>query len=804
MNALRVVSLLPAFGDLRSNVPSVNRTGKKMRFTLAVFAFNALLAATLFGQSNPVPFVNQPLVPATVGPGASAFTLTVNGTGFVSGSVVNWNGSARATTFVNSSQLTATILATDVAVAETGTVTVSSPGPGGGVSNPVYLGVTNPFRQITFASSSFGNPVLPLGMTVADLNGDGKLDLVTSNQNGEVSVFLGNGDGTFQAERDYVMGSTNADLTSITAVDLNRDGKLDLVVCDVGTAQVVVVLGNGDGTFGTPAFYSTNGNLPENLVIGDFNADGVVDIAVTNLNSNTIAVLLGNGDGTLKPGITSAASFAPLYLAAGDFNKDGKLDLVVTSEDESYISVMLGNGDGTFRQPVTYAAGINPWTILTADFNNDGNLDVAVINYNDAVTNTVSVFLGNGDGTLKPYVQFDVGQSPSQMATSDLDGDGKLDLLVINEQGNPTLSVLFGNGDGTFQPQVVFPLQGYAAIVPGDFNGDGRLDLAIADRVNEKVELLTQIPSVNLAPTSLSFPNQIVGTNSSAQTVILTNASNTPLTISSITITGTNANAYVQTNTCPATLNAGANCTISVIYAPPLVESDAATLTVKDSGAPGTQTVALSGNSIGPVVVLSSTRLSFGNQVVGTVSGSQTVILANTGTIPLTITSLATTGNFSQTNTCGTSVAVGGSCNITVRFNPAVIGNRMGAVTIKDNAGPPTQVITLFGIGTDVSLSTTSLIFPPQKVGTTRPPSNVLLTNVGATTLTFSGLTLMGLNAQDFAQTNNCGSSLAAGRSCTIAVTFTPTAKGTRKAYLAITDNGGGSPQKVTLTGTGK
>src|SRR5437588_965580 len=131
------------------------------RFTLAAFSVIVFFTTSLLGQSNPVPFVNQPLVPTTVVPGSPAFTLTVNGTGFVSGSVVNWNGSPRATTFVSSSQLTAAISAADVAVAGTATVTVSSPSPGGGVSNPVYLGVTNPFSQITFAASTPGTPVEP-------------------------------------------------------------------------------------------------------------------------------------------------------------------------------------------------------------------------------------------------------------------------------------------------------------------------------------------------------------------------------------------------------------------------------------------------------------------------------------------------------------------------------------------------------------------------------------------------------------------------------------------------------------------
>jgi hypothetical protein len=243
---------------------------------------------------------------------------------------------------------------------------------------------------------------------------------------------------------------------------------------------------------------------------------------------------------------------------------------------------------------------------------------------------------------------------------------------------------------------------------------------------------------------------------------------------------------------------------ITVTYAPKLVESDSATLTVIDSGAPNTQTVALTGNSIGPIVKLSSLTLSFGNQVVGTTSAGKTVTLKNNGTLQLNISSIAANGNFSQTNTCGSSVAVGASCTITAKFTPTVIGNRTGAITINDNAGPPTQTIHLFGTGTDVSLSTLSLTFAPQKVGTTSPPSSIRLTNVGRTTLTFSSFAISGANAGDFAQGNNCGTNLSGGHSCTISVTFTPSATGTRNASLSISDNGGGSPQSVTLQGTGK
>ena len=774
------------------------------RFGIAVLTLLLVLAAQLSGQTNPVPFVNQPLIPATVTPGSPAFTLTVRGTGFVAGSVVNWNGSPRTTTFVSSSQLTATIEASDVAVAQTGTITVVSPSPGGGASNPVFFDVTNPFRQITFSTTAFSSLEYPVWMVTGDLNGDGNLDLITADENGgDISIFFGKGDGTFEPEKDIQLIS-GADVGFVAVADLNGDGKLDLVasVFTNSSSQAAVLFGNGDGTFGPPSFYP--GNLGT-TVVGDFNRDGFLDLAFVDWKTGLLSILPGNGAGGFGAEISSN-SYVPeaFFSVAGDFNNDGKLDIIATSPNDAYISVALGNGDGTFGPVVLMQGGVNPYGIVAADFNGDGKLDFAVTSNNDAQTNPVSVFLGNGDGTFQPAVQYPVGVSPARISAEDFDGDGILDLIVLNSSaGLPTISVLYGNGDGTFQPQASFPTTANALLTVGDFNNDGRFDLATSNGYYEQMAAMIQIPSVNLSPTSLSFPNQVVGTNSASQTVTLTNASNVPLQISSIAIAGTNSKEFTQTNTCPATLNPGANCQISVVYAPRLVETDSATLTVKDSGAPNTQTVALSGNSIGPVVVLSKKYLAFGNQVIATVSASQVVTLANTGTIPLTISTLVATGDFTQTNNCGKSIAVGGSCSISVRFKPTVIGSRTGAVTINDNAGPPTQIIQLFGIGTDVALSTTSLVFPPQQVGTTSQPDSVRLTNVGNSSLSISGFAMGGPSRTDFGQTNDCGGSLAVGGSCTIEVTFTPSAKSIRNASLEISDNGGGSPQKVTLTGTG-
>src|SRR6516225_7352312 len=183
-----------------------------------------LLSATNADAANPVPYVSQPLVPDAAAPGGPGFTLTVNGTGFVSGSVVNWNGSARTTTFVNGSQLTAVITALDIATASTGSITVVNPSPGGGTSNVVFFPITVPTSSVAFSRSDLATAPSPTNHAIGDFNGDGKLDLAVAAATGTVSIFLGNGDGTFQPLVDYAIPWAGP----VVARDFNRDGKLDL------------------------------------------------------------------------------------------------------------------------------------------------------------------------------------------------------------------------------------------------------------------------------------------------------------------------------------------------------------------------------------------------------------------------------------------------------------------------------------------------------------------------------------------------------------------------------------------------
>jgi probable HAF family extracellular repeat protein len=209
----------------------------------------------------------------------------------------------------------------------------------------------------------------------------------------------------------------------------------------------------------------------------------------------------------------------------------------------------------------------------------------------------------------------------------------------------------------------------------------------------------------------------------------------------------------------------------------------------------------------GPGATLSPASLTFSTQSVGTTSAAETVMLKNSGTTSVTISSIAITGtehaDFAQTHTCGSSLAAGASCSISVEFSPTASGTRTAILSVTDNAAGSPQKVSLTGIGTTARLSPSSLNFGAVGIGATSPAQIVTLTNVGTTTLTITGMAITGTDAADFAQYHGCASSLAAGASCVIRVTFKPTALSTRAAMLSVTDNTAGSPQKVNLSGIG-
>jgi hypothetical protein len=319
-------------------------------------------------------------------------------------------------------------------------------------------------------------------------------------------------------------------------------------------------------------------------------------------------------------------------------------------------------------------------------------------------------------------------------------------------------------------------------------------------------------PAVGLSPTSVSFSNQLVGTTSTPSAVTVTNNGAASLSFTSIAVTGDFAVAATGT-TCSTTtpVAASGNCVINVTFTPTATGSRSGSLTLTDNASGSPQTVSLSGTGTAPAVSLSPTSVTFSNQPVGTTSAASAVTVTNNGTASLSFTSIAATGDFAVAasgTTCSTStpVAASGSCVINVTFTPTATGGRSGSLTLTDNASGSPQVVSLSGTGTApaVSLSTTSVSFSNQPVGTTSALSAVTVTNSGTASLNFTSIAATG----DFAvaasgTTCSTSASVAASSNCVVNLTFTPSATGSRSGSLTLTDNASGSPQTVSLSGTG-
>lgn len=583
----------------------------------------------------------------------------------------------------------------------------------------------------------------------ADFDGDHNADLaVVDTFNSTVSILFGKGDGTFQAPESYPVGFNP--LAGAVA-DLNRDGFPDLVVANSNDGTVSVLLNKSNGTFQNHVDYGTAG--ANFVAVGDFNRDGLMDVAVTNAGypSGVVTVLLGNPDGTLAKTTSYSTTSAPFLasgIAAANLTTNGKLDLItsnpgVFSQSAGYvgqITVLRGNGDGTFQSPTSFPGGGGNMAI--ADLNGDGTPDLVIPGpqNENLLGTTVAVFLGNGDGTFQPGNDYATSTGPIAVATGDFNGDGKTDLAVVN-YGSATVSILLGNGDGSFQGHVDYAVGVEpTSVAVGDFNGDGKLDVAVANQYDGTVSVLLGNGNGTLQ-NAVTYP--VVGG---------------PSGIAAVDVNGDGKLDLVVAADAVSVLLGNGDGTFQPHVDTSPVGSVA--IVVGDLNGDGIPDVATANES-------SATFSALIGHGDGTFS-SPWVFWAESNSFPNSITMADFDGDGSQ------DIAVAG---------------QEGIVTVLLNEPA-------------MAISYPRLNFGSQGVGTASTPLPITITNVGGTSLHVSGISA----GANFTETDDCVGTLASKAHCTVSITFAPTQTGSIAGKLTVTDNNSGvagSVQTVTLSGTG-
>jgi hypothetical protein len=567
----------------------------------------------------------------------------------------------------------------------------------------------------------------------------------------------------------------------LIAVDFNRDGKLDLAVADDGNNAVDILLGNGDGTF-QPATQYLTGSFTWSLAAGDFDGDGLLDLVVPTAGGT--AIYLGNGDGTFRSLVFYATAPNGSVIVL-DANNDGVSDLVIAGQNMTAVKVLLGNGDGTFgfRQ---YASDSPLW-ITGADFRNNGRADLIAANWNNS---TLSVFLNNGDGTFQPKVDYTAGSTPNCVAAADFNGDGKLDLAVSG--GRFSIGILLGNGDGSFQPDVEFATTKAARMLAvDDFNNDHKQDLVGAIwYTNSVMAFLGNGDATFQAPTEYSVgPGPVMIATGDLngdgnKDLIVANSGcvySCDLTTSGISILFGNGDGTFQpavnyiTGLGPQSVSVG-----------DFNHDNHLDIAVFNEGWGGSVSIFL-GNGDGtfqPRVDYPAPLPSWG--VVADVDGDGNLDLVAGGFYNGAVALGNSDGTFQPFVTTG---FFGGP----LYAGPLRPGNQV------DVAGISSLGVAIALNRPAVALWPTSFNFATVNYGNTSSTKSFLVSNPSPVPLQISNIAAVG----DFAQTNTCGGTLAAGSNCSINADFSPTQYGSRSGGVLLHDAALSGSQGLFFRGFG-
>jgi hypothetical protein len=740
---------------------------------------------------------------AGVGLGAPAVSLSASTLSFGS-QIVNATSAAQTVTLTNSG--TATL--TPLSIAATGpfatTTTCGSSLAAGGICT----------ISVTFTPTAAGSAVGTITLTdnagntpqVISLNGTGVTAPIASLSPASVTFATSQGVGTTSAAQTVTLANTGSAplvITGITAsANFAATNNCGASVPAPGTCSISV-------TF-TP---TAVGNLYGTLSVTDNNSGTPA--------STQVVPLAGTGLGA--PAVSLSAS--TLSFSSQLVNATSAAQTVtLTNSGTAALNLTSITATAPFAQTTTCGSPLTAGGICTVSVTftpTAAGSAVGSVTLVDDAGNSPQVISLNGTGVTAPIanlspasVTFATSQAvgtTSAAQTVTLANTGSAPLVITGITASANFGTTNNCGASIPAPGSCSISVTFTPTAAGNFYGT----LTVTDN-NNGAPASTQVvplagtgvgaPAVSLSATPLAFGNQAVGTTSAPQILTVTNTGTAALAITAVTASG---DFGVQSNNCTVPLQAttpASNCTITVTFTPTVPGSRVGALTLTDNAANSPQVILLTGTGVAqPIVALSANTLSFGSQVVNTTSLPQTVTVTNSGTAALNLTSITASGPFAQTNSCGSSLAAGGICTISVTFTPTAAGSALGSVTLTDNAANSPQTISLTGTGTtapSASLSPLSLTFAAQALQSTSAAQTVTLTNTGNAPLLVTGIAA----SANFGVTTTCGASLAAGGSCNMSVTFPPTAVGSLYGTLTVTDNSNGtvgSTQTVALQGTG-